>query len=203
MQSVGERLLVSLLCAVLAAAVYYTGSAGMLLALMAAAAVHELSHLAAMLPLGCRPAAFRPEPGGFCIEYTGREDSLTECLIAASGPLGGVLAGLAAQAAAGLWARDALRQFAALSFLLSAFNLLPILPLDGGRIFRSLCVRALGQERGVEFSVCVSRLLCLLLLAAGIVCLVNNRGSAPLFAAIWLLCLQKESGPLAKEREMG
>ena len=39
-------MLLSLLCVLLGAAVYYTASAEMLLALSAAAAVHELSHLA-------------------------------------------------------------------------------------------------------------------------------------------------------------
>lgn len=203
MRSIGERLLVSLLCVLLGAAVYYTASAGMLLALSAAAAVHELSHLAAMLLLGCRPSAFRLEPSGFCIEYRGNEDGLSAFLIALSGPLGGVLAAAAGQI---LFLHSGCEWpglFSRLSLLLSAFNLLPILPLDGGRLFQLLCIRALGRERGLRFSARSSRSFAVMTLVAGVWCLLRSAGSAPLLAAIWLLCMQFESRPLAKGTQMG
>ncbi len=199
----GERILYSMLCAALGAALYYTDSWEMLPALALAAAAHELSHLAAMLLLGCRPTAFRLEPSGFCIEYRSGADCFSDCLIALAGPAGGALAAWGAHALSRLPAGDLPELCASLCLLLSAFNLLPIPPLDGGRVFEALSIRALGPEQGRRLSSRVGLIFTLLLLAAGACCAALGRGCAPLLAALWLLCLRNEERPLAKEEEMG
>ena len=200
---VGERLLCSLLFVVLGAAVYYTESVRMLLSLFAAVAVHELCHVAAICLLRCRPTAISVEPGGFRIEYRGRDDSLAACVIALAGPLGGALLGAGTLILCRLSGSPVLLPFAELNLLLSAFNLMPILPLDGGRVLLALSSKMLGADHGTDFSFRVSHICTLMLLLLGGLCLYFGDGSAVLLAGIWLLCLQKGERPLAKGAEMG
>lgn len=52
-----------------------------------------------------------------------------------------------------------LAYFAGINLVLGAFNLLPALPMDGGRIFRALLVRRLGRLRATTVAVTVARVV--------------------------------------------
>ena len=93
-----------------------------------AAAGHELGHLAALRLCGARAERIRLGFGDARIE-TGFLGWRAELLCALAGPA----VNLAAFAAAG----ERFPVFAAVSLLLGLFNLLPIPPLDGGRMLRA------------------------------------------------------------------
>lgn len=80
-----------------------------------------------------------------------------EILIAAAGPA--VSFALAA-ASFGLYAVTSLevaRWLATINFMLGAFNLLPALPMDGGRIFRAALSRRMGRIRATSLAVKVAK----------------------------------------------
>lgn len=98
---------------------------------LCAAVIHELGHAAAIYLCGgkidgiclCMTGAVLKQ--GRCLGY------LEECLIALAGPLAGL---------AGAWILTAMgySMLAGANLLLSLFNSLPLLPLDGGCAIKSL-----------------------------------------------------------------
>ena len=92
-----------------------------------------------------------------------------------AGPAAGLLYALAAMRAAG----QGLRMSGAVSLLLSCFNLLPALPLDGGRALALLC-----RARTVR---ACSLGTALLLMAAGLWALFEYGSLSLLVMGGWLL----------------
>lgn len=158
---------------------------------------HELSHVLALRLLGLRITGLTLDVRGPCIRYDGACTPAGHILAALAGPLGG-----AVYALAGLTGIPWLEQSAGLSLLLTAFNLLPLLPLDGGRVFWQLCVLTLGELRGRRLCRAVSAVLLALLLLGGVVLAAWKKSTAPLAAAIWLLLFQNDEEPLVKNGEI-
>lgn len=197
-----ERLIVSLGTVLAAAGLYYRGILQFFPAFAAAAAVHELSHLLALRLLGLRVDAVSPEPGGLCIRYEGECSPTGHAAAAAAGPLGGCLYACAALLAARSLGMDWLRLSGQISLFFSGFNLLPILPLDGGRMFLILCCAALGEEPGGRFCRVLGDVLLAGMLFAGVLLAARKKITAPLSAGIWLLLLQNDRQPLVKKGEI-
>lgn len=94
--------------------------------------LHETAHLLAASALGVRVLSMEILPFG-CAAHMGSFAFVSkgkEALVAAAGPIGNLLAALACEALAG----NSGRFFAQCNIVLGAMNLLPSLPLDGGRI---------------------------------------------------------------------
>lgn len=102
--------------------------------------VHESGHFLGMRLFGYRNVRMFFIPF-FGAAVSGRNESAPawqESIVLLLGPLPGIVLGLglyiALQPAQGTWAHDPAVMFV----LLNAFNLLPIVPLDGGRLFEVL-----------------------------------------------------------------
>ena len=89
-----------------------------------------------------------------------------------------------------------------MSVILTAFNLLPALPLDGGQIFAELAAAAFGGRRGMRLAELTGLLTGTLLLAAGLWLMWTGRGAAVLVASIWLLLSQPENPALGRRKEL-
>jgi stage IV sporulation protein FB len=173
---------------ILIAAAIFFDAGGLFCVAIAAALVHELGHYLALRRCGCRIAGLKLGIAGFSMEYSGSLSYYDEILTAAAGPVAGLaLAAAAAVAGGWLWLR-VLRELAAVSALLSVFNLLPARPLDGGKILYALTALRFG-ERAAARTLCVSSCAMILLtLVAGVsVVLRGGNGIALLAAAAWLI----------------
>ena len=138
-------------------------------ALLAALACHEASHLLAARLLRVGVGQLRLMPFGGAIEmenpYALSPGQLLG--VAAAGPLGS-LAALVCGAALAHW--GVLPPPMALSLIrtnlvLMLFNLLPALPLDGGRMLVALLSGRLGRDRAAEIGIALGRALAVALLA--------------------------------------
>lgn len=101
---------------------------------------HELSHVVTASFLGCktREIEFLPFGGVARIEGLLEAGTKKEAVIATAGPLSSLLlAALAMPAAASPVWEDAGKFLVEVNVALAAFNMLPALPLDGGRITRA------------------------------------------------------------------
>lgn len=94
-------------------------------ALLTAAAVHELGHVLALVLCGARITQIRVEFTGLCLVCTALTHRRDEAFAALAGPAAGLLWSAIATS---FWPLSA-----SFSLLLSLYNLLPALPLDGGR----------------------------------------------------------------------
>jgi len=192
-----RNIMLSLAAVLLTACLYYRGGFVLLPISALPVLVHELSHILALHLLGQRITGFSLDGSGLCIRYDGTCTPAGHILAALAGPLGG-----AVYALGGLTDVEWLRQSAGLSLLLSAFNLLPMKPLDGGQVFSRLCVLALGNLRGERLCRAVSAVLLALLLLGGVVLAAWKKSTVPLAAAIWLLLFQNEKETLVNQTKI-
>ena len=140
------------------AAVWYFDSCGIFWPFLAAMTVHELAHAAVILLLGGRIESVRLSFAQVELR-TGLLSDRTELWSTAAGPGINLLCG---------WLfRRWMPAFAAVSLLLALFNLLPVWPLDGGRLLRTL-LRMRWGAAGVDASQTLGLLFGLGLLAGAI-----------------------------------
>ena len=124
------------------AAVWYFDSCGIFWPFLAAMTVHELAHAAVLLLLGGEIESVRLSFAQVELR-TGLLSDRTELWSTAAGPGINLLCG---------WLfRRWMPAFAAVSLLLALFNLLPVWPLDGGRLLRTL-LRMRWGAAGVDAS---------------------------------------------------
>lgn len=197
-----DKLTISAGAILLAAGIYYVCDPALIAAALLPIAAHELSHIAALQALGLRVIGFRAELKGFCIDYGGCTGAVGHALAAAAGPMGGLWYAWAASWAGNRLDSSWLCLSAGISLLLSAFNLLPALPLDGGRILAHLSRALLGDKRGALLTEVVGVTVGAVLLAAGVLLMLRGRGIALTLAAIWLLLYQEDKLGIVKEMEM-
>ncbi len=157
------------------ALLYFLDGCGIVSAVVPAAAVHELGHILALRLCGSRMTGFGLSLTGAQLDYAPHVEGPRAVICFLSGPLAGILYAFAACTFGGtFW-----RMSGAASFLLSVFNLLPILPLDGGRIAAELLPR--GTTRRISLAAA------LLLLSGGIALWVRFSSWALLPAGAWLV----------------
>ena len=140
------------------AAVWYFDSCGIFWPFLAAMTVHELAHAAVLLLLGGQIESVRLSFAQVELR-TGLLSDRTELWSTAAGPGINLLCG---------WLfRRWMPAFAAVSLLLALFNLLPVWPLDGGRLLRTL-LRMRWGAAGVNASQTFGLLFGLGLLAGAV-----------------------------------
>ena len=145
--------------------------------------VHELGHVAALILCGAQVCGLRMEGCGLVLRCTPPEGALRTVTAGLAGPAAG----------GGLFCF--LRGFgylacAELSLLFSCVNLLPVLPLDGGRALYA-ALAALAGERAAERTLDVLGLvLPVALMVLGLALFARGFGLALGVFGAWLALLQ-------------
>jgi Zn-dependent protease len=132
--------------------------------------IHEMGHVLAARRKGLDVSApaFIPFVGALITLKKQPRDAVTEAYIAYAGPLIGTLGAVACYALAVVTDYPALYPIAAIGFLINLFNLLPIHPLDGGRIVTA-----------------ISRWLWAIGLVVGLILIIYT--FSPLLILVWLM----------------
>ena len=102
--------------------------------------IHEMGHVIALRREGIRSSApmFVPFMGALITSRSLGDNALAEARVGLAGPLLGSLAAAAVAVAGELLHSDMLIALAYVGFLINLFNLLPIVPLDGGRAMAAM-----------------------------------------------------------------
>jgi Zn-dependent protease len=110
------------------------------LALVLLIFVHELGHVLELRRQGVPASApmFIPFVGAFVAMKEMPQDAWREAQVALAGPILGTLGAVAVWAVAVAYDSTFLMAMAFVGFLINLFNLLPIIPLDGGRAVAAL-----------------------------------------------------------------
>lgn len=153
-----------------------------LVALFACVVFHELAHSLVARRNGIPIIEIELLPiGGVSKMARSPEDPAVELRIAAAGPAASLVLAAAAAAVAliagvTLWPPTLvgggfLARLAWVNLVLAAFNLLPALPLDGGRVLRAALEPRIGRVRATHIAATAGRVGAVLMIAVGV--LVN------------------------------
>ena len=174
----------------LLSALYFFGGIVSLSALLLAAAAHELGHIAAIKLLGGGIKTMRFEASGMCISMCGVNGAAAEITALLAGPAAGLIFAIICSYCGAKTANRLLLECAGYGAILTAYNLLPALALDGGRAVFALLSKAMGFERAKNIIELSGFITGLGLAAAGLAMLGKELGAALLIAGIWLLIAQ-------------
>ena len=147
-----------------------------------ACAAHELGQVAAALALGGRAERLSLTAVGAELTFSYRAP-LTygqDSRVALAGPAANLLLG-------GLFFTLDRQLPAMLSLGVGAFNLLPILPLDGGRVLYGLLAEKLDPDWADRLLTAAAGCLVGLLAGAGVIAAVHYANVTLLLTALWLL----------------
>jgi len=102
--------------------------------------VHEMGHVIALRARGIKSGwpVFIPFMGAFVNMHEMPRDSKTEAEVGIAGPLFGALGGFAAYLVGTHTNNQFWYALASLTFVVNLFNLIPVVPLDGGRVVAAL-----------------------------------------------------------------
>lgn len=158
----------------------------MCLRFLLAVAFHEMGHLMTMVLTGVPVYAFRLKATGAVIRggFTGYGQ---EMVCALAGPFSSFLLGFVCMRYA--------PKLALISCLLGAMNLLPVYPLDGGRILRSVLLLCTSEDKAdrilriVTATVCCGLMVCACWTAVEL-----QAGLWPVFASLVILWRVGQAG---------
>lgn len=156
-----------------------------------AVALHELSHYLVLRLCGVSVFSMQIGLSGVNIE-TEPIYGWRESVCALAGPV------------CGIFLLPLIRWFPYLTicgFAQSLFNLIPVFPLDGGRILHGIVCQAFDDERAERICLMVGRCICVLLLLIIVVSMLYyDLGLVPIFFVSLLLLRVGKQNFLAKRR---
>ena len=184
------------------------GMSSKVLLVFSAVLWHELAHaqVALMLRLKVKEIELLPFGGVARIEGLGAVGSSDEIMIAAAGPVASLVLAAFAYAGmlyAGMYA-DVWEFFYKTNMMLAVFNLLPGLPLDGGRIIRAWLALYIDYGKATLVAAGFSKVLsaCLLIFIAYEYILSSTMNVTFLIAAVFLYTTAKSEIKVAGFRTL-
>ncbi len=149
-----------------------SGLGSALLAVAASVLLHEAAHALAARVAGVRVKELLLTPFGGALRIEGlwsfRPGQVA--LVALAGPAASllVMAGAATLAYAGAVSPQAAGEWVRINLMLAAFNLMPALPLDGGRVLTASLGKSLGTAKALRLGVMLGRALGIAMLALAV-----------------------------------
>ena len=146
--------------------------------------LHELGHAVVLKLFGYSISTLSIGYCGFNMKYHGSGSEGEEFAAALAGPLVGMTLAILC-----VYAKNvSLSAFAKINVYLSAFNMLPVYPLDGGRAARILLHRRLDSQCCDRILQVFAEAVSLLLMFSGLCFLSGGTGIRLICVAVWLLC---------------
>lgn len=143
--------------------------------------MHELSHAIVALLLKVDIKEFEFAPFGVCAKYENNLSDLKELIISVSGPA-------FSMALACLYGN---KIYFIINILITIFNLLPVYPLDGGRVLRVILKFIFGYKKGKVISTYLTNLILILFLLVSIFIATYYRNFFFLTMCFYMMNLSK------------
>lgn len=142
---------------------FYTGYIVQSITIFASVLLHEIGHavVAKALRIKVEEIELFPFGGIAKMEDVTKYGGFTEAWIALGGPA--VSGSIAAAATVFAERGEVFESIAQFNFILFAFNILPALPMDGGRILRNMLVHHMSYKRATKTMVVSGRLIAIAL----------------------------------------
>lgn len=167
--------------------------------LMLFALIHEIAHMITGIVLKIRPRMLKIEPFGIGIIFEGfKNTEKNKILIALAGPMTNILIAV-------LFSFIKTRAQTLIinsNILLAIFNLIPIYPLDGGRILKAII--AINSKTGKEDDISnkISNILMIVLTAISsiLILIYKNIGLLLIIAYLWIIVIKENNRYVLKKR---
>ena len=183
---------------------YITGQLGEYAVILILAFVHELGHLLAGIILGMKPAKLELKPYGISISFKinpndynkkiakGNLLELKKAIVACAGPVTNLIIII-------ITLNLRLNIFTSLliiysNILLIIFNLIPMYPLDGGRIVKSLIYFFLGKKKAEKYTNNISFIFLIIVTFMGSVATFyfENMAIFLIIICLWLIYIKED-----------
>lgn len=163
--------------------------------LMLFAFCHEMGHLLCGIFMGLKPKSLKIMPMGLSIEFEIYNKNIKEKLqtkkiwIAIAGPITNVLIIFITIIFGKNIETILYEEIIYSNILIAIFNLLPIYPLDGGRILKETIHIIKGRKRAIELTNHISNISMVLLTFASSIAIYYYKNLAILFIIAYLWCI--------------
>ena len=180
-----------------------TSQLEMYLLLMLFAIIHELGHLAAGLILKFKPEEIKLTPVGLQIQFKVSDEeyklnnvksyTIKKAIIALAGPLTNFIIATImiaiAQINIDLQYTYMFSLIVYSNLLIAMFNLIPIYPMDGGRVVKEILSIILGKTKAYKITYMISKTVLILLTAAASIAIlyIHNIAILIIIAYLWYL----------------
>lgn len=148
-----------------------------LLILISIVTIHELSHILMARIYGLKVEKVILTPLGMAakINYTSSKSNIHEIMVHAAGPFSNILMVGIAYLISSYFSEisESMSFFILANISILCLNILPVLPLDGGRIFKSILLGSIGYKRTISILFIFSRIISFMLMGVGIYQLFN------------------------------
>ncbi|MCL2398635.1 MAG: site-2 protease family protein [Defluviitaleaceae bacterium] len=156
----------------LAAAIFWIMGLGIVfLMVISAVTLHELAHIVVAKAFGCKTIQLRISALGE-IARINRMDRLTpwkRTAVIAAGPACNFLLWFLIEQNMQFFVSIGMESFGFYNLILGIFNLLPIFPLDGAKLFQLWMGNHLGAMRANRRAIRIGQICCIVLMALGVV----------------------------------
>lgn len=180
---------------------YFTKQIEIYVTLIIFALVHEMAHIIVGITYGLKPKTLKITPFGISIyfeKYRKNGKKVLEkqkIVIALAGPITNILIAIIIMfLPSNIFVNISQENLILTNFLLALFNLIPIYPLDGGRIMKSvLSVKNVDKKSNIIITEKISytTLIILTVLASIVILVLQNIAIFFIIIYLWYLVLQQ------------
>ena len=158
--------------------------------LFASTLLHELGHALMASRLGFSTKNITLYPfGGIALVSLNRDDHNADMLVSSAGPGANLIASIIATPVMIIGSEHA-KMFILINMIMCVFNLIPALPLDGGRVLRAMLSKCIGFSKSNKIMMKISYVISCLFILFG---LLFNLIGLTAAGAIMFFALKKTS----------
>lgn len=174
---------------------YFTKQIHIYAILMLFAFCHEMGHLLCGIFMGLKPKSLKIMPMGLSIEFEIYSKNIKEKLqakkiwIAIAGPITNIMIMIITIIFGKNIDTILYQEIIYSNLLIAIFNLLPIYPLDGGRILKEIIHIIKGRKRAIELTNYISNTSMVLLTFISSIAIYYYKNLAILFIIAYLWCM--------------
>lgn len=170
---------------------FFIGKIEMFMIFYISILLHEIAHIVVALLLKVNVIELNLMPVGISAIYSDKISAKKEVIISMAGPIMSLILAM--------YSKDSF--ISSVNIIIMILNLIPIYPLDGGRIQKNYFIHKYRYKKGIKISQMVSDLFLIILFVLSIILIIYFKNYYLLFLNLYIYNLSKKE--MKKERILG